>query len=178
MQKTTNAAMTTAEQNITNPAGKEDEPHLRDLFLFTTGGRAFGVPADEVEGTADTKRPTPLPYAPPTILGVVYVRGRVLTVLDPSGLAGDAPSDAQITAPPVIRVILSLRGDEQLALAADAVLETITVSSSDIESPSPNTEVTAIAGILLHGGEKVTILDPARLFDAVVHRKDRRRRRF
>jgi chemotaxis signal transduction protein len=76
-------------------------------------------------------------------------------------------------------VIISLRGDEQLALAADAVWETITVSSSDIESAaSPNTEVTAIAGILLHGGARVTILDPARLFDAVVHRKDRRRRRF
>lgn len=171
--------MTIAEQNITNVVGEEDEPHLRDLFLFTTGDRAFGVPADEVEGTAEARRPTPLPYAPATILGVVYTRGRVLTVLDPLGLTGQAPLDAPLTDPPVIRVIISLRGDEQLALAADAVRETITVSSSDIESPaSPTTEVTAIAGVLLHGGEKVTILDPARLFDAVVHRKDRRRRRF
>ena len=166
--------MTIAPQN-TNVAAEEDGPQLRDLLLFTTRDRAFGVPADEVEGTADGKPPTTLPHAPATILGVVYARGRVLTVLDPLGLAGDAP----LTEPPVINVIISLRGDEQLGLAAEAVRETITVSSSDIQPPaSPATEATAIAGILLHGGEKVTILDPARLFDAAVHRKDRLRRRF
>jgi chemotaxis signal transduction protein len=171
--------MTIAEQNITNAVTDEDEPELRDLFLFTIGDRAFGVPADEVEGTAEGKRPTPLPHAPATILGVVYARGRVLTVLDPLGLAGDAPLDAPATDPPVTRVIISLRGDEQLALAAEAVWETITVSSLDIEPPtSPATEASASVGILLHGGTKVTILDPVRLFDAAVHRKDRRRRRF
>jgi purine-binding chemotaxis protein CheW len=167
--------MTIAEQNITNAVTEEDESELRDLFLFTIGGRAFGVPADEVEVTAEAKRPTPLPHAPAAVLGVVFVRGRVLTVLDPGGLAGDAP----LTEPPVMRMTISLRGDEQLALAAEAVWETITVSSLDIEPPtSPATEATASVGILLHGGEKVTILDPARLFDAAVHRRDRRRRRF
>jgi len=174
MQQITDAAMTIAQQN-TNVVTEEDRAQLRDLFLFTTGDRAFGVPADEVEGTAEGKPPTPLPHAPATILGVVYARGRVLTVLDPLGLAGDAP----LTEPPVIKVIISLRGDEQLALAAEAVWETVTVSSSDIQSPASSaTEAAAIAGILLHGGEKVTILDPAKLFDAAVHRKDRRRRRF
>jgi chemotaxis signal transduction protein len=74
-----------------------------------------------------------------------------------------------------------LKGDEQLALAADSVRETITISSTDIESASadPLSEPNqALCGILRHGGEVITVIDPARLFEAAVRRKERRRRRF
>ena len=155
----------------------EDEPKLRDLFLFTAGTRTFAVPLADVEGTAEGKLPTPLPNAPPAILGVVYARGRMLTVLDPTALAaGEA-----LTLPRILPAIISLRGDEQLALAADSVGETITVSAADIgtEGADHGLETDqAIAGILRHGGEMITVLEPTGLFDAAVQRKDRRRRRF
>jgi chemotaxis signal transduction protein len=167
--------MTIAQQHLDAPDTEESEPELRDLFLFTAGSGVFGIPADEVEGVADARRPTPLPQAPKTILGVAYARGRMLTVLDPVGMAGQATS----TPPSVIKIIISLRGDEQLAFAAESVLETITISASDIELVAPpEAEPTAIAGILRHGGKTITIFDPARIFDAAVHRRDRRRRRF
>jgi chemotaxis signal transduction protein len=169
--------MTIAEQNIRNESIAPDEPQLRDLFLFTTGNRTFAVPADEVEGTAEAKSPTPLPHAPAAILGVVYARGRMLTVIDPRSIAGDEPSPSL----QLIPAIVSLRGDEQLALAAESIAETITISSSDVESHSDRAvpdPLSAIAGILRHGGEEIIILDPSRLFDAAVQRKDRRRRRF
>lgn len=169
--------MTIAEQNIRTDSFAGDEPQLRDLFLFTAGNRIFGVPADEVEGTAEGKCPTPLPHAPAPILGVVYARGRMLTVIDPRVIAGDdSPTLMQL-----VPAIISLRGDEQLALAAESIAETITISSSDIESTPDSTDkepISAIAGILRHGGEEIIILDPARLFDAAVRRRDRRRRRF
>jgi len=54
--------MTITEQN--SPTNSiEAAPQLRDLFLFTAGNRIFGVPADEVEGTAEAKCATPLPRA-------------------------------------------------------------------------------------------------------------------
>jgi chemotaxis signal transduction protein len=74
-----------------------------------------------------------------------------------------------------------LRGDEQLALAAESIAETITISSSDLESTPDSTDkepISAIAGILLHGGQEIIILDPSRLFDAAMQRRDRRRRRL
>src|SRR5438445_54327 len=127
--------------------------------------------------TAEARHPTPLPLAPAAVLGVVYVRGRMLTLLDSAALsAGEA-----LTWPPAVPAIISLRGDEQLALAADSFAGTITISSSDIEV-SPDDEefqtTKAVAGILRHGGEKITILDASQLFEAAVHRKERRRRRF
>jgi purine-binding chemotaxis protein CheW len=155
----------------------EDQTQLRDLFLFTIGNRIFGVAAEEIEGTSEAKSATPLPHAPPPILGVVYARGRMLTLIDPRIISGDEASPL----PQFFPVIIALRGDEQLALPAESIYETITVSSSDIQSSSQSTgpeTLSAIAGVLRHGGEKIIILDPARLFEAAVQRKDRRRRRF
>lgn len=169
--------MTTEEKNIRIDSVAAEEPQLRDLFLFTTGNRTFAVPADEVEGTAEAKSTTPLPHAPASILGVVYARGRMLTVIDPRAIAGDESSPNLQPIP----AIVSLRGDEQLALAAESIAETITISSSDVERHRDRAVAepfSAIDGILRHGGEKIIILDPRRLFDAAVQRKDRRRRRF
>ncbi|HYW72202.1 MAG TPA: chemotaxis protein CheW [Pyrinomonadaceae bacterium] len=155
--------------------GKSDEPQLRDLFLFTAGSRSFGVSAEEVDGTAEAKQPAPLPHAPPSILGVIHARGRMLTLFDPLKLlTGGAPPDGSS-----FETIICLRGDEQLALAAESIGETITISSSDVEpNESAAESAGAIAGILRHGGEEITILEPANLFAAAIYRRDRRRRRF
>ena len=169
--------MSNAEPNIGTTLHPEQEPQLRDLLLFVAGGRTFGIFSDKVESTAEAKRPTPLPLAPPAVLGVVYVRGRMLTLLDCAGLlSGEAR-----TWPPAVPAIISIRGDEQLALAADSFAGTITISSRDIEvSPDDEESQTnkTVAGILRHGGEKITILDASQLFEAAVQRKERRRRRF
>ena len=155
----------------------EDQTQLRDLLLFTLGNRVFGVPAEEVEGTDEAKSPTPLPHAPAAILGVVCAHGRMLTLIDPGAVCGDERAPLPQSFP----AIIALRGDEQLALPAESISETITVAATDIDSSSEPTNsqtVGAIAGLLRHGGEKIIILDPARLFDAAVQRKERRRRRF
>ena len=169
--------MSNAEPDISATLRDEAEPQLRDLLLFVAGDRTFGIFSDEVESTAEAKHPTPLPLAPAAVLGIVYVRGRMLTLFDPTALSGGEA----LAWPPAVRAIISLRGDEQLALAADSFAGTITISSSDIEvSPHDEESQTskAVAGILRHGGQKITILDAPQLFEAAVQRKERRRRRF
>ena len=169
--------MATRQHNLETRSVAAEEPQLRDLFLFTAGNRIFAIPADEVEGTAEAKCATSLPHAPRAILGVVYARGRMLTAIDPVAIAGDDASPW----PRPIPNIISLRGDEQLALAAESISETITISSSDIQLASDSTDkeaISAVLGILRHGGKKILILDPPRLFDAAVQRRERRRRRF
>jgi chemotaxis signal transduction protein len=59
----------------------------RELLLMRAGGRLFAVPAEEADGAAQAcPRPTPLPRAPRAVLGVVSLRGRMRTVLDPLAL--------------------------------------------------------------------------------------------
>src|SRR2546423_8571835 len=114
--------MSNAEPDIGTTLHPEGEPQLRDLLLFVAGGRTFGIFSDRVESTAEAKRPTPLPLAPAAVLGVVYVRGRMLTLLDCAALSsGEARS-----LPAAVPAMISLRGDEQLALAADSLTDTLT----------------------------------------------------
>jgi purine-binding chemotaxis protein CheW len=153
------------------------DPQLYDLVPFTAGERVFAVFADQVESTAEAKLPAPLPDAPAAVLGVVCVRGRMLTVLDPFALVtGEANSW-----PEVLANVIALSGDEQLALAASERLDTITISATDIESPSPADEENlgrVALGIARYGGQEITVLSVARLFAAALRRKERRRRRF
>src|SRR2546423_15572695 len=98
----------------TNADTPQDEtPERRELLLLRAGARAFAVFADETDGVADGLKPTPLPHAPRAVLGVVCVRGRMRTVLDPHALVGDNEEngDAGITTP---LFIVALRSDEQL----------------------------------------------------------------
>jgi purine-binding chemotaxis protein CheW len=162
----------TAEQgNVT------EEPQLHDLVPFVAGEKIFAVFAVHVDGAAEARVPAALPKAPPGVLGVVCMRGRMLTVLDPiailTGEAFDWPEN--------LPAVIALRGDEQLALAAQSCRDTITIAAEDIQPSSPtNTDgfESAVLGIARYGGEEITVLRVDNLFAAAVRRKERRRRRI
>src|SRR6185436_5808735 len=89
------------------------------LQSFTRGQNRFGIAASEIVAIVDWETPTPLPHAPQTVMGVTGVHGRMLTVLDVARFSerGEtSPSSIELP-----RKIIALRGDEQLALAADNV---------------------------------------------------------
>ena len=152
------------------------DPQLRDLVPFVARNRTFAVFAEHVEGTAEAKVPAPLPRAPAAVLGVVCARGRMLTVLDPLALvSGEAHGW-----PKSLPCVIALRGDEQLALAAEESRDAITIASVDIQrsTKSEDDGLATILGIARYDGEEITVLNVDQLFTAAVRRKERRRRRF
>jgi chemotaxis signal transduction protein len=154
-----------------------DEPQLHDLVPFVAGERVFAVFANQVDGTAEARTPARLPNSPPGVLGVVCMRGHMLTVLDPIAvLTGE-----NFVWPASLPAVIALRGDEQLALAAHSCRDTITIAAEDIQ-PSIQTNLdgfeTAVIGIARYGGEEITVLKLDNLFAAAVRRKERRRRRI
>ncbi len=154
-----------------------DEPQLHDLVPFTAGAKIFAVFADQVDGTAEASMPAALPNAPPAVLGVVCMRGHMLTVLDPIAVLTGETFGWPATLPAVI----ALRGDEQLALAAESCRDTITIAAEDIQPSSQNSNdgfASAVLGIARYGGEEIVILKVDNLFAAAVRRKERRRRRI
>jgi chemotaxis signal transduction protein len=161
-------------------ADGSDTRELRELLVFRAGRLRFALFREEVEGAAENLRPAPLPFAPPAVLGVVALRGRVRTALDPLQLfAPPVDSGGEISPasarrlPP--RLFVALAGDEQLALACDAAEESFTVSADELEL-APDSEAPA-RGRVARGGSEVILLDPPRLFDASTRGLDRRRRR-
>jgi chemotaxis signal transduction protein len=84
----------------------------RQLRTLKIGSKRAGVFEDDVFTVSDWREPTPLPFAPDAVLGIVAIEGRMFTVLDIAKHLAAEP-----TGPPT--QIVALRGPEQLALAVD-----------------------------------------------------------
>jgi chemotaxis signal transduction protein len=153
------------------PAPARDE---REALLMRLGGLAFAVYLDERECVTPWAEPAPLPHAPAPVLGVVLVRGRMRTVIDPArlfeslGLSFDHLPEARAQ-------LASLAGDEQLALAFETCAPA-SISPDGLKPPPESSPLPVRATFSLRG-ETVYLLDPARLFDAAMSGTERRRRR-
>ena len=126
------------------------------LQTFLRAGVKFAIPAEEIAAVVDWRRPTALPQAPPAVLGVVSIQGRMLTVLDPVVLLQSPGEETGHSG-----LIVALRGDEQLALVVDEKGETV---AGDFENAAE--------------GEAIAILDVRNLFTVAMRGRERRQRRF
>jgi len=154
----------------------EDGAQLHDLLPFTIGNQVFAVFADQIETTAEARPAARLPRAAPAVVGVVCVRGHMITVLDAVALLTGSATNWPSSLP----FVLIFRGNEQLGLVAETCRDTVTISAEDIEpaldAGAPS--ATPALGTVIYAGERMVILDPARLFRCAVQRRERRRRRF
>jgi chemotaxis signal transduction protein len=137
---------------------------------FRVGSRPFAVQESEIATIADWRQPTPLPHAPSAVMGIVSLQGRMLTVLDLSKIT---EGDAAVNGTP--RHIIALRGDEQLALAVDAVAAKFEASAVALQG-SDNSGVTL--GVLDHEGEQIGIVNVKGLFSSAIQGRERRQSRF
>ncbi|HEY0006923.1 MAG TPA: chemotaxis protein CheW [Pyrinomonadaceae bacterium] len=151
---------------------EEGEPSR--LLIFKAGGEMLGVAADEAEEAVAWRRPTPLPRAPQAVLGVVSVRGRMLTLLDPLALVQEERDGEAST----FSHIIPLRGDEQLALAAAGELEVIEIPAGELVMAVQDAGSSAVLGIAAHEGRRITVLKVGELFAVAMQGTERRRKRF
>jgi eukaryotic-like serine/threonine-protein kinase len=155
-------------------AVREPGRAARELVLAQAGVWNIGLFADEVERVSTWRSPMPLPHAPPAVLGVVSVRGRMLTLIDPGTLLGTERAGRAFRSSSSIIV---LRGDEQLALAVNRVERNIEVPADEIMAPAEDAASTIVCGVLRSEHRHTVVLDPRELFAAVMQTDDRRRRR-
>ena len=149
------------------------EEAVRKLQLLQTGSSQFGVFTDEIAALVAWREPAPLPHAPKSVLGVVSIQGRMLTVLDLATLIGReaASSDAPF------QHLIALRGDEQLALAVEKLDETIEIAEDYFNEKRENGEL-LVLGVFHREGAEINILNLKELFPTAIQGRERRRRRF
>ena len=172
-----------AATNSTRAAERATSERRR-LYVMRSGARLFAVYADAVEATSENLTPTPLPFAPAPVRGVVSQRGRILTVIDPLLLLPpDAPPQAspptQASAAPLI---VALRGDEQLALAVERLEPGLELFDDGDDEADTTTHVSPASTLFLrrtiqHHTGAIVLLDTAHLFEAAMQGVERRRRR-
>lgn len=139
------------------------------LQPIQVGSMRLAVFENEIFSIEPWRDPTPLPFAPEPVLGVVTIQGRMLTVLDTAKLLSIDSSSP--------KSIVALRGKEQLALTIDAATEAIKIPANDIQAP-PESSPTLIKGLVKHGPHLLHLLALKELFATAMRGHERRRRRF
>jgi chemotaxis signal transduction protein len=156
-------------ETLTPSAG--DETKLR---LFTRSSVQFAILENEIAAIENWRVPAPLPNAPESVLGVVGIQGRMLTVIDVAKLAGSIPASVEAEQQDAGQRILALRGDEQLALVIDGEEPGIDVSDEIFNG----TDMRGLMTTVSHAGRALSVLNPKQLFLSAIQGRERRRRRF
>ena len=145
-----------------------NSPATRAVRLLSAGSRSFGIFADEIENIVDWRPPTPLPSAPAGILGVVCVRGRMLTLIAANTLLDtDGKANGKIVA---------LLGDEQVGLAVEQTGELVNCDLVELQSANGGDALTV--GDILVDGQSIPVLNSKQLFATAMRGRERRKRQF
>lgn len=146
---------------------------IRSVQLFKSASFLCGIFKNEIATVAHWREPTPLPQAPQTVLGVVSIQGRMLTVLNLATLLDSKTISTERSH----QHILALRGDEQLALAVEGIGEIIAIGDGVLDEV-PDSDEALVFGVIKHDGAEITMLNVKGLFPSAIQGRERRRRRF
>ena len=145
-----------------NANGLADE--TEEFVTFTIAGQLFGIPVLQIQDVLSSYHITPIPLAPPEIIGSLNLRGRVVTAIDVRlrlGLAA-RPKDAESMS------IVAENEGELYSLMVDSVGEVLALSQSAYERNLPTLDAkfrTFSEGIYRLDNQLLVVLDVKRLLD-------------
>lgn len=117
----------------TSSAALPAEP--RQYLTFTLGGEMFAVETLSVKEIIEYGQITAVPMMPPSIRGVINLRGAVVPVIDLKARFGTQPTE--VTRRTCIVIIELGTGDEHqvIGIVVDTVSEVLEIPLADIEPP-------------------------------------------
>ena len=134
-----------------------------ELISVRIGEQAYAIDIMAVREIRGWTAATPLPHAPPHVLGMMNLRGAILPVIDLGarlGLGAANPTASSV-------VVVAQIGEAQMGLVVDAVSDILTVAPEQIR-PVPEIDRGATAefmnGIINVNDSMVVILSLDKLF--------------
>lgn len=137
--------------------------HEGKVVIFQIGAGSYALSIDAVREVVPYSPPMPVPDAPPTVEGVLDLRGEVFPVIELARVLGAQRirqgGDARI-------MVVEVDG-QRAGLVVDDVKEVRAVRPEMLTAPSPlytTGSEAAVAGILRLGeGQLVVLVDPTRM---------------
>lgn len=139
------------------PEAAAEEPAA--YLTFESGGAAFAAPVAAVREILDAQPLSPVPGAPPVVLGMIDLRGRPVVTVDGADILsvrGSLPVD------PKRLVVFDLdgAGDGLIAVQVDHVRSVEAIDADEVLAP-PGHAGRHVCGCVRRGGEVVLLLDLA-----------------
>ncbi|HYE36806.1 chemotaxis protein CheW [Methylocaldum sp.] len=136
---------------------KRSDP-VNQWVTFRLGEETYGINVMQVQEVLRITEIAPVPGAPDYVVGIINLRGNVVTVIDTRkrfGLFPKEPDDAS-------RIVIIEAEDQVIGILVDSVAEVVELRASEIESaPSVGNEESAryIQGVTSHNGELLILVD-------------------
>jgi len=130
-----------------------------ELLTFLIGTEQYAVPIEHLVEIITPRTPTPVPNADAAIVGIISLRGAIVTVID---VRRKLKHPASTTRAADARIIVAERSGETLGFAVDRVLRVIKVASTAIEA-HPVVHASelspAVGGVFRHMNALTILLD-------------------
>lgn len=142
-------------------AQTEQDSVLR-WVTFRLGDETYGINVMQVQEVLRMTEIAPVPGAPSYVLGIVNLRGNVVTVIDTRnrfGLPPVEPDDAT-------RIVIIETEGHIIGVLVDSVAEVVNLQSSEIETPpnvGNNESARYIQGVYSRDGQILILVDVNKL---------------
>lgn len=140
-----------------NTAKQVDNPIIR-WVTFRLENEKYGIHVMQVQEVLRVTEIAPVPGAPDYVLGIINLRGNVVTVIDTRkrfGLQAKEMDDST-------RIVIIESENQVVGILVDSVAEVVDIRSSEIEqAPNVGTEESAkfIQGVSSIDGELLILVD-------------------
>jgi len=141
----------------TNTAQIQENTNLRWVTFFLSQEK-YGINVMQVQEVLRVTEIAPVPGAPDYVLGIINLRGNVVTVIDTRQRFGLESKDVDDSS----RIVIVESGDQVVGILVDSVAEVIDLQLSEIESaPNVGTEDSTrfIQGVASQQDELLIIID-------------------
>ena len=141
------------------PKNERANAEYLDVVEFLLAQEKYGIESSYVSEVYPLKELTPLPCTPPFVLGIINVRGRLVSIIDVKKFF-DLPEKG-LTG--LNKVIIIRAGPMALGILADAVVGARPIPLQDVQPPLPT--LTGIREDYLRGvtNERLVVLDAAKI---------------
>lgn len=151
-------------QDKTTPAQEDLSKVLVQLIVFKAGKEEFAVPIDAVREIIKNTTITPIPNAPHHVVGIINVRGDIVTTVDIK--AQFSLDDSEENTSPKHVIVTSEAGD-LYGLLVDEVIEVLRVPKEEIKPPPSlvlKTHQKYVSAVISHERRLIILIDISKIF--------------
>ena len=141
---------------------QEQQGAVTQWVTFSLAEETYGIDVMRVQEVLPMSEIAPVPGAPPYVLGIINLRGNVVTVIDTRmrfGLQSRESDNAS-------RIVVIETGDQVAGILVDSVAEVINVSEGEVDTaPNVGNDESSkyIYGVVSRGDELLILVDVDKL---------------
>ncbi|NQD38010.1 chemotaxis protein CheW [Permianibacter sp. IMCC34836] len=150
--------MNNESSRLAKATGSVKEDPVLQWVTFRLGNETYGINVMQVQEVLRYTDIAPVPGAPIYVLGIINLRGNVVTVIDTCQRFGLQPIDVTDNT----RIVIIEADSQVIGILVDSVAEVVYLRSSEIESaPNVGNDESAkfIQGVANRNGELLILVD-------------------